>query len=461
MTSTQRPEPPPEPVARPEIELETRGETRAETFWGWLRSTARLWGFFLFVLVAIVVFRQVILPFVIGLVLTYMLAPLLRVLCATRVAGRQLPRAIWLLAVYSVLVGLLGLFFVVFVPRLGTDLKRIVREAPQLTRKLQRSWLPPLERWLATTLGEVDETPPLATPSPAAAEAHGALRLRHLADGSTAVDTRGLELELVRQGDQRWILRGPSASASGQRAAPQGAVRRHLSELVSSSETSVEQLLGWVQQALVGLLHAISGFILVLMISAFLLLDTDRILQALRNLVPRVYHRDFDQVVSEIDRALSGAIRGQLVICLVNALLTGLGLALISVKYTVLLALLAGLMSLIPIFGSILSTIPIVVVALVSGSEGLDLTRGLLAFAWIVGIHLVEANVLNPKILGSATRLHPVLVIFAVVAGQNTGGAAGALLAVPIVSAGQALFIYLRARTRSDDRKPLPEASAP
>lgn len=439
--------------------------TRPETFWAWLRSTARLWGFFLFVLLAIVLFRQVILPFVIGLVVAYMLAPPLRWLCAARVAGRPLPRAAWLLALYSLLVGLAVLFFVVFVPRLGGDLKRIVREAPQLTRHLQHSWLPPLERWLAATLGELDTAsePGAAAPSSRPSsrlEPRGALQLRRLADGTSVIDTSGLELELLSQGNGHWIVRAPaSGGAQRQAEAPGGAVRRHLGELVASSQTSAEELLGWAQRALAGLLHAISGFILVLMISAFLLLDSERILQALRKLVPGVYQHDFDQVLGEVDRALSGAIRGQLVICMVNALLTGVGLALLSVKYSVLLALLAGVMSLIPIFGSILSSIPIVIVALVSGSEGVDLMRGLLALAWIVGIHLVEANLLNPKILGSATRLHPVLVIFAVVAGQNSGGAAGALLAVPIVSAVQALFFYLRARTREEDAARLPAAA--
>jgi predicted PurR-regulated permease PerM len=100
-------------------------------------------------------------------------------------------------------------------------------------------------------------------------------------------------------------------------------------------------------------------------------------------------------------------------------------------------------MSLIPIFGSILSSVPIVIVALVSGDQGVDVIRGLAILLWIVGIHLIEANVLNPKIIGTAAKIHPVLVVFALFLGEYGYGLVGALLAVPILSAIQVVFMYL------------------
>ncbi len=204
------------------------------------------------------------------------------------------------------------------------------------------------------------------------------------------------------------------------------------------------------QRIVGGLLKMVTTFILVLMISAFLLLDTRRILNWAGTLVPHTYRDDYDNVLVLIDKALGGAIRGQLLICVVNAVLTGTGMLILGVKYAFLLALLAGVMSLIPIFGSILSSIPIVIVALVSGSAGVEVWRGIMALAWVIGIHLIEANLLNPKIIGTAAKIHPVIVIFAVVAGERSYGAVGALLAVPIVSAVQATFIYLRAKMRGE-----------
>jgi predicted PurR-regulated permease PerM len=156
----------------------------------------------------------------------------------------------------------------------------------------------------------------------------------------------------------------------------------------------------------------------------------------------------------EIDRGLSGIIRGQLIICVVNALLTTVGLLLFRVKYAVLLGMLAGTFSFIPVFGSILSSVPIVFVALTSGPQGFSLSTGLGMLGWIVGIHLLEANLLNPKIIGSAAKMHPVVVVFALLVGEETGGLIGALLAVPIASIVQAIFLYFRRRQQLDREDP-------
>ena len=275
---------------------------------------------------------------------------------------------------------------------------------------------------------------------------------RNLAPGEIELEARDLNVEVVHQSEGKWIIRTPQAQKPGiggeQRFTD--AINRYINEFVQSSEKRLKQIVQLGQAFLIGILNAITTFILVLMISAFLLLDTERILSALRSLVPEAFYQDFDNVLLLIDKGLSGAIRGQLLICFINGVLTWIGLNIIGVKYPLLLAMLAGVMSLIPIFGSIISSIPIVVVALVSSAYGLDLFKGIVTLAWIIGIHLLEANLLNPKIIGSAARIHPVIVIFAVVAGEKTYGPMGALLGVPLVSAGQAIFIYLRKRVRGD-----------
>ena len=69
--------------------------------------------------------------------------------------------------------------------------------------------------------------------------------------------------------------------------------------------------------------------------------------------------------------------------------------------------------------------------------------------AWIIGIHLVEANLLNPKIMGDAAKIHPVLVVFALIAGEHSYGLVGALFAVPVASIIQTIFSYYRRRPRS------------
>jgi predicted PurR-regulated permease PerM len=191
------------------------------------------------------------------------------------------------------------------------------------------------------------------------------------------------------------------------------------------------------------------------MVAAYLLIDVDRVMDFLRSLVPRRHRQVLDELLREIDRGLSGIIRGQLIICVVNALLSTVGLLLFRVKYAVLLGMLAGTFSFIPVFGSILSSVPIVAVALASGPKGFSLSTGLGMLGWIVGIHLLEANLLNPKIIGTAAKMHPVVVVFALLVGEESGGLIGALLAVPVASMVQAIFLYFRRRQPVDLPSPI------
>ena len=133
-------------------------------------------------------------------------------------------------------------------------------------------------------------------------------------------------------------------------------------------------------------------------------------------------------------------------------------------RVAALLACVAGLMSLIPIFGSILSSFPIVLAALVSSDHGLDIFRGVAILGWIIGIHFVEANFLNPKIIGTAAKIHPVLVIFSLVLGERTYGLVGALFAVPVLSMIQVVFMFFYRKTWKEGRmvtQPVPTRPGP
>jgi len=77
--------------------------------------------------------------------------------------------------------------------------------------------------------------------------------------------------------------------------------------------------------------------------------------------------------------------------------------------------------------------------------------------AWIIVIHLFEANFLNPKIMGNAAKIHPVLVVFALIAGEHSYGLVGALFAVPVASIIQTIFVYYRKRPRTQ----MPGATPP
>jgi predicted PurR-regulated permease PerM len=416
------------------------------TFWQWLRRTARLWGFLAFVFLILAIFRSVILPFLLALLAAYVLAPLVRFLSSLKlIGGRRLPRFAWVIVIYAVLLGLIGLFVTSFVPRLSSDMKRILAEAPGLMKKARTVYVPVVDAWVQANFGEPPKLLPKgqAPPPPPVPR----LKLKKLPGGELEVDLSAVRLEVVKR-DGRWLIQVPRTDEGEQRG--KWTVGAYLGGFLTRSESQLNKVVGLGQRFIKGIFATITTFILVLMISAFLLVDTERILRWFRNLTPRIYHDDFDKVIKRIDKGLSGAIRGQFIICCINGLLTWIGLQVIGVKYPLLLGLLAGVMSLIPIFGSILSSIPIVLVALASGGEGISVIKGVLILLWIIAIHLLEANLLNPKIMGTAAKIHPVIVIFAVVAGERMYGPMGALLGVPLVTAVQAVFTYVRRKMRRE-----------
>ncbi|MEW6743225.1 MAG: AI-2E family transporter [Planctomycetota bacterium] len=197
-------------------------------------------------------------------------------------------------------------------------------------------------------------------------------------------------------------------------------------------QTSVTQLPGvatHAQAVVESLIGGIFKTFLVMMVAAFFIVFFPAIRSYFRDALPPQYRDDYDNLLDRIDSRFAGVIRGQVLICTVNGILTYIGLAFLGVKYATLLAIIAGILSLIPIFGSIISTIPS---ALIAWTD--SFTLALMVVGWVLVIHAIEAYLLNPNILGHTAHMNPLLVVFLLLAGEHFGGILGALLAVPIGS---------------------------
>ncbi len=227
---------------------------------------------------------------------------------------------------------------------------------------------------------------------------------------------------------------------TGQHMDP-GIVRRAVAEESRKYGAGASQDLGAATTRLV-IAVGLSAYqvVLVLMLAAFMIVDRKNIAAFFESLPPERMRPGYRRLMEYVDRGLAGVIRGQLLICLVNGLLTWLGLALFGIPYAVLLGLVAGVFSLVPVFGTIASSVPIVLVSLATGG----FHAGLVALLWICLIHLLEANLFNPLIMGSNAEMHPVIIIFALLAGEHAYGVWGALLAVPVASLIQSSFKYYR-----------------
>jgi predicted PurR-regulated permease PerM len=334
-----------------------------------------------------------------------------------------------ILIVYIVVLGSLGIFVRAAAPRVGQELSGLRREIPAMVARVRDEWLPAVQdklRALGVTppppQEHVQELPPVIA--------------RAQPDGSTAIEIgSGIEITPDRHGG--FIVHG------AQEVTEPFDFNRFVSDVVGKSfayaQHNALEIARIGRDIVASVSRAIFVFGITLMLAAYMMLTRERILRFFVTLVRPAARVDFAYLLGRIDRGLSGVVRGQLIICLVNGALSAIGFAIVGLKYWPVLAIVATVFSLIPIFGSIASAIPAVALGLTQ-----SLGTAVFVLAWIVGIHQLEANFLNPKIMGDAAKIHPVLVIFSLLVGEHFFHTAGALLAVPCMSIAQSFFLHFK-----------------
>jgi predicted PurR-regulated permease PerM len=158
----------------------------------------------------------------------------------------------------------------------------------------------------------------------------------------------------------------------------------------------------------------------------------------------------------EIDEVLAGFIRGQGMVCLFLALFYALGLWLVGLKYGLIIGLLTGVFSFIPYIGMALG---MCVGLAVAAFQFQDLIMiGLVAGVFALG-QFIEGNLISPRIVGDRIHLHPVWIIFAVLAGTVLFGFLGTLLAVPVAGVIGVLVRFALAQYRTSGLYRVPSAA--
>jgi predicted PurR-regulated permease PerM len=367
-----------------------------------LAVTAVVWTLILAVLVAA---WQALLPFVLAALAAYVIDPLIARLTRVRVAGHPVPRWGAVVVVYLFLAAGVYVLAVSIVPQIYRE---AVRGLVELREFLAGIGPDTVESW---------------------ARAIDAFMQRY-----------GIPVD-VGPGEGRAGTRLHVDLAAG--------IADALRELSAALRGGVGDVVALSRALVSGAVKAVFFFVLLFMLTAFMSMDAPRIVRFTESLVPAGWRGDLRRLLHGIDAGLAGVVRGQLTIMLVNGVLTLVGLLLLGIPFAFALAALATLLYVVPIFGTILSSIPIVLLALTSGGT----SKALLALAWILVIHALEAYVLNPKIMGSASRIHPVLIVLALVIGERSFGIVGALLAVPVASVVVAVFRFLQRKLHDlDDR---------
>ncbi|MGZ6070113.1 MAG: AI-2E family transporter [Myxococcaceae bacterium] len=357
-----------------------------------------------------ILFPAAILPFAGSALIAYLVAPILDWLTGRKVAGRAIPRWVAILVIYAIFFLLAYLFLIAIVPQLYRELVRISSNAFTFARSLTPGRIQEIARQMEDWLTSHGVPVALSSRSLEGADA---------AEAYTGRPSWSLSMDLER------LIHDAADRFSG------------------IAKANVARLVELTRALVTGVFKGVFTFFLMLMVAAFLSIDAAGIAAYFRSLIPPEWATDASVLVRRIDRSLAGVVRGQVTICTVNGVLTFAGLLLFGVKFAFLLATVATFFSLIPIFGTIISSVPIVIMALAQSWRA-----GLGMLFWIIGIHALEAYFLNPKIMGNAARMHPVVVVFALIAGEQTYGLLGALFAVPVAAIVVACFEFARQKAQ-------------
>ncbi|MBO0662337.1 AI-2E family transporter [Jiella sp. MQZ9-1] len=216
---------------------------------------------------------------------------------------------------------------------------------------------------------------------------------------------------------------------------PQGEanLKQDLAKLVSEGSGIITSFIGSLWSSSLAVMNFVSLFVVTPVVAFYMLLDWDRMVAKIDDWIPRQHIDTVRRLARDIDRSVAGFLRGQGSVCLILGTFYGLGLTVVGLNFGLLIGLFAGLISFIPYVGSITGLLLSIGVALVQFWPD---------WPWIVAVAAVffigqffEGNILQPKLVGASVGLHPVWLMFALLAFGAMFGFVGLLIAVPSAAA--------------------------
>jgi len=207
-------------------------------------------------------------------------------------------------------------------------------------------------------------------------------------------------------------------------------------QLVSSLEAISGQVasdaFGFVRTFLGAVLDAV----LVLMLSVYLTANAPNVRAWFTAQTPPQHRRRTRLLAAIVNRVVGGYVRGTLTLALLIGVLVAAGMGVLKVRYALLLGVLAFFMEFVPILGVLISGAVCVAVALFQGW-----VLALILLAYFVVVHVIEGDVVGPRIMGAAVGIHPAVALIALLAGTELFGLWGALFGAPLAGLLQAIVI--------------------
>ena len=320
------------------------------------------------ILYFLILLRSILIPFIIGFLVAYLLNPLVK-----RLEARKLSRG---LSIFIVFIGVLSIFLLTGFfgfPKIIAELNKFAEAIPQITKEVQKI-INTINRQYAN-FGMPDS-------------------LRQVLDNSVAKIEAGLLMVVTH---------------------------------------TINSILGLFS-------HIFSLFIAPI-VAFYILKDMDKIKKGISSAIPRKYRSDIMGLLRDIDDIIFKFLKGNLTVGLIVGILTSLGMAIIGLRFAIIIGIIAAITNLIPFIGPFIGAIPAIILALLQSK-----ILALYAIIIIFIIQQIEGNVLSPKILGNSVGLHPLWVIFSLLAGGQMMGIMGMIIAVPIAAVIKVMarFVFLK-----------------
>ncbi|MFJ4963514.1 AI-2E family transporter [Streptomyces sp. NPDC088729] len=242
--------------------------------------------------------------------------------------------------------------------------------------------------------------------------------------------------ERVRDGVdelKRWLLDSPFHVTESQI----NDIAKNLNDTIG---TNTEEITSAGLQGVTVMVEFLTGVLLAMFSTLFLLYDGKRIWQWTLKLVPAQARPGVAGAGPRAWRTLTAYVRGTVLVALIDAIFIGLGLYVLNVPLAVPLAVFIFLFAFVPLVGAVVSGALAVVVALVTDG----VFTALMVLIVVLAVQQIEGHILQPFILGRAVRVHPLAVVLAVATGGLVAGIGGAVVAVPLVAVINTVVGYLR-----------------
>lgn len=222
----------------------------------------------------------------------------------------------------------------------------------------------------------------------------------------------------------------------------------------------VNNAIAWVTNSMSNLIAVVSNIVVLIatlpIILYYMLKDGHKLSPILQSLIPRKYRKEGQEMLKDIDSALSGFIVTRVLLNVVLGVLLYFGFLLIGLPYSLLLAVISIPLNFIPYIGSVLAAVPVVIVGFIESPS-----MALWSLVVILIAQQIQDNVLSPIIYGKSLDVHPLTTVLLVLVGGDFYGLIGVLIALPVYMIVKILFLRIYEiiiAERTDPVIPMPDA---